>query len=294
MSRTCKGKLYNKESCNREIINDSGWCIFHYPNKTGELIKKFNEALVEEIKKQKEEHSEYIDFTGFNFPSKITFNENFQSLYCGDATFHERVDFTGPVSKTHPMLRDEFNYGMQIDGEAWFYGTRFLKGTNFQGTTFNGDAVFSFVEFGGTASFNEAKFKELAYFTKASFIDGGWFTYAEFNKIARFLDIKVGYTFDFSYAVIKNRFYICVENWLPYKEGLPFSTYSVNIYEMEVYDKGKIIISGNLGVYSEEIIAGISFINNEIKKVEFIDEKWLRLDKKRNSTYLARINKIWV
>jgi len=60
------------------------------------------------------------------------------------------------------------------------------------------------------------------------------------------------------------------------------SMYSVQLRDPLQKTDGKIIVTGDLGINSQDTLAGISLLNTELDKVEFIDETWMHEDNDSN------------
>lgn len=347
MSPQCKGQLYNGDPCPREVIDGSDYCIFHYPNKKGELAEKFQKALEDEIEKQEEEHPEYFDFTGFDFSNEITENflrKQYESVFFNSAIFRKNAKFSSITSKftfQEASFRDAV-----FEEEAWFAGAIFKEDASFYGATFKGTTEFIKAIFKKRARFQDTTFMSLVQFDRAKFENFTWFDGSTFEDRVDFNGVKferyIGFrgtifeehtsfmhatfrnaifnqaifksdtdfmdaifrdagfddtilegTTGFMGAIFKQRvkFEITISSYLFYeniivdglfylkikeyksKEDIP-RKYTCSIREPIIKENGKIIISGNLGSEGS-VYAGISLINTDLDKFEFIDVDWL-------------------
>jgi len=336
----CAVKLHNDESCLREVVPGSEWCIFHYPEKTGELAERFEKAFLEEMLRQ-EKMDRFFDFTGFDFPNMLFFELSFsKEVYFDKAVFRREVSFGDPYQDVILVFREFARFdlatfeesayfdGVNFKGGVGFDSTTFKGGAGFRETTFEGVALFNGATFEGIAGFNEATFKgdarfirttfkegaifdrttfeESAWFfsatfkgdvegsfersvrfTRATFKGDAWFDEVTFKGDAYFLrttfkenlelnDLQVSNELIFSQIILEKRFTLRIEKWmLKTTDTGKTSIYSVQIRDPIVNTNGKIVIKGKLGVNTPEIIAGISILNTELEKVEFIDETWM-------------------
>lgn len=120
-SPQCRGKLYDETPCLHEIIDDSGWCIFHYPDKQKKLIAKFERALEIEIKSQKRDHPEYIDYTEYHFPLDVELNQGeYNAIYAQSAVFHGKLSLGGSTFNELVDFRfATFKKGVAISGSIF-------------------------------------------------------------------------------------------------------------------------------------------------------------------------------
>lgn len=155
------------ETCGRETIEGTNYCIFHYPHKKGELVKKFNEAMREEISKQELRHPNYLDFSGFDFPSDMVFSQNFKNVYFDNAIFRGKVTFKPPKNKPNVIF----------EGEIWFKNAEFKGELDFRNVIIKNTAVFSLTKFSEQVWFSGSEFYKNAWFDEVTF--KAWVTFDE-------------------------------------------------------------------------------------------------------------------
>ncbi len=182
MGQQCGGKLYNGDPCPRKVVVGAEWCIFHYPEKTGELVEQFKIAFEEEKRRQEEEHPDYLDFVGFDFPDDIEFEKEVPTVNFNKAVFRGTIAFVITeqskfVFKGNAFFNDvTFNnfvgfIGATFKGDAFFEGTVLSSLVFFGEVTFEGDVLFFGATFKGPTRFSEVTFKKVAEFTKVTFGD---------------------------------------------------------------------------------------------------------------------------
>jgi uncharacterized protein YjbI with pentapeptide repeats len=338
-----------KEPCPRAVVEGTDWCIFHYPDKNGELALIFELEYLKERKRQEDEHPDFLDFEGFDFPNAITFYDNLPEIFLNFAVFREAVSFRG-VDKnfifqdtarfkeaifkgaaefSHATFKDGAEFSettfdgrtwfnkVTFDGRTWFSKATFNEGPLFDNVTFKGyanfeNAIFSTAKFNqttfkGDARFSETIFKRAASFVSATFdgsamfdevtFDGdAWFREATFKGDTKFNDatfkgdakffntIYVGTAnfrnltlfkeFSLGGINVKNNFYLEVSNWSSITNNeVTFNL--ILLWEPTIEGKGKIIVTGTLGEYNDNLIAGLSLLNTELDRFEFIDADWI-------------------
>jgi len=202
MGEACRGNLHDGSPCLRGVVQGSGYCIFHLPDKEGELTERFEEAFLCEVERQREAHPDYLDFTGFQFPTIVIFSINLPNIFFDNATFNMPCYFCvfsghpENIYFTHIIEEQLFLKPITFEGTAGFLGATFEGDAGFYGATFEGDAGFDGAKF-KEAWFDEAKFEGSARFHGAKFegdagFDGAkfkeaWFDGTTFKGSARFL-----------------------------------------------------------------------------------------------------------
>lgn len=252
-SEQCKGKLNNDKPCPREVVPGSEWCIFHYPNKKGERVEQFKRAFSDETKKQESKHPEYFDFTGFDFPIEMKFNENFKDVYFKSAVFRKDVSF-GDVRKGKEII---------FQGNANFNLAIFQGYTSFDDATFRGNVWFVGATFKGRVGFDNATFEGYA-----------WFVGSIFEGDAFFSEIQLSAGLILNNFIIEKRFTLN-PNYVEQTTNVDeLNTSLVEISDPIIKQDGKMVISGNLGKVTSNLITGISLLDTDLTRVDFVDETW--------------------
>lgn len=172
----CNGRYHNGDLCGRPVFGESGWCIFHLPGKEEELIEEFQRLFENEKSSQMRLHPDFLDFTGFNFPSPVIIDKDLTNVGFKEAVFNDYVLFWD---------MDE-QKSISINGKACFNNSRFMDFADFSNVRFQ-DACFNNSLFMGIADFSNTVF-ERAYFRgvdfkgDSRFIETRLLIYADFSK----------------------------------------------------------------------------------------------------------------
>jgi uncharacterized protein YjbI with pentapeptide repeats len=184
----CSGRYHNGDPCRRPAVEGNGWCIFHLPEKKEEHYEEFTGLLEEEKGSQLRLHPEFLDFTGFSFPSPVVIEADLPTVYFKDAVFHDYVLFWDVKGQK----------SVRIKGDAWFNNCTFMDVADFSGALFR-DAWFSGASFKDLVDFSNAVFRR-AYFTGVEFKDDSRFIEARFLGYADFGETRFWGDGDFSGA----------------------------------------------------------------------------------------------
>ena len=283
---------------------------------------------MDERRKQEEEHPDFLDFTGFDFPDDITFDKNFSTVYFREAIFRKRANFSRFDEKPSVTEEDLLFFGITFEGNAVFDGATFEGNAEFVGVTFEGNAEFIGATFEGYAWFSGTTFNKMAEFDGVTFKGYTPFYRATFNEIVGFVTTVfegyagfvgatfkgeagfVGATFEgealfdeatfegdavfdgvtfkgytaftmlsissqilFEKPTIERIFILHISQLKQHCEN---DGYSVDIRGPLFDEYGKFVITRSLGT-TQGFIAGISFLDTEMEKIEFIEEDWPRL-----------------
>jgi len=283
----CKGKLYDDRPCLRKVISGSDWCIFHYPNKNGDLIKNFDSILTKEIEEQRADHPNFLDFTEFDFPNYVRFDFNLPHVYFGRAVFRNDVSFVKGSESFFSYDNPEI--GIIFEGKAWFYGATFEKEANFFFASFKKEAVFSFTTYKETVFFQNITFEGSVRFTGAKFNKSAWFGGSIFRGLSRLMQLEIAGNFYLRDVQIENRLFIDVKKWLNKSENSS-PLISCLVIRDPIFGKfGRLIIRDKIGIINKKIVAGISFLRTELDQVEFIGEEWPNSDNDKRKIIIDEI-----
>ncbi|NVM23676.1 MAG: pentapeptide repeat-containing protein, partial [Desulfobacterales bacterium] len=194
------------------------------------------------------------------------------------ATFEKDAIFGGATFKKRAMFIDTtFRRSVRFKGVKFSRYTTFKRvifnTANFKDAIFETDANFGGTIFKGTANFRGAIFEGRAWFNYVTFEGNVRFNGATFMEDSRFR-LRIFSIMNFNRITIEREFNINI-NWMPVKYEKGIMSYSVQIRNPIIGKKGKIVISGSLGVKEKEYVAGISLLNTDLSKIEFIDESWI-------------------
>lgn len=302
---SCKGKIYewpNEKPCPRTVVPNSQWCIFHYPNKKSKLAEFFSNEFNNELIQQKKEHPDIFDFTGFDFPEDIKFNEDFETVYFQNAIFRKKVSFFSGITDPGLTFRGNANFrNTEFQADAIFTQATFQHHAIFDHAKFHGDAFFDYVEFRyvtefivttfkRNAIFGFSIFKKDAKFRSAIFSGNSFFTYVDFlgetdfdraefhgfgdffgavfNQDSYFQNISINDIIHFQYITINKRLWLETNYVKKYRFAITM------ISEALFSEKGRIIIKGNIGIIEPNFLGGLIIRNTELNNFEFINEKW--------------------
>ena len=296
---------------------EGAWCIFHYPSKAGELVERFNREFVEERRKQEEEHLDFLDFTGFDFPDEVTFDKEFSIVYFRKAIFRKRANFTTIDEKSFVFAGDALFDGATFEGNAGFRRATFKGDAGFRRATFKGDAGFDWATFEGgawfggatfegeavfygatfekDASFNEATFEVDALFGGVTFKEYGVFGGATFKEYAVFDETTFEGKAWFDRATFKGDVEfteLSISAQTSFKNTVIERKFRLNIlkwghppentsYTLDIRSP----VFGEYGKLvitgslgtTQDFMAGFSLLDTEFEKIEFIEEDWPRL-----------------
>jgi len=132
----CHGFSSDGSPCLKECVNDSNWCIFHYPNKTDELISRFENEFQKEWSIQEKAHPDYYDFTGYDFPIFLNFqSETLPKISFNKCTFRKDIHFKNVIFNGRIDFREcIFKYGLfmincDINDDILMHSSEFLNHT---------------------------------------------------------------------------------------------------------------------------------------------------------------------
>jgi len=310
--RPCIG--FNKDGpCDREIVDDSDWCIFHHPNKSDELNNFFMDEFNIELIEQEQNHPDYYDFTEWVFPIKIEFSFDLPKSYFnstvfkGDVIFHKKdegivfneVEFKNTVFEKNAyfmdaVFLDEVGFTAVFMGDAAFVNAEFhsslIMSSEFQKTV-----LFHAVKFQGLTLFNGSKFQDKSFFNNTEFYKNTffndmilnkytYFTNSSFNELSimsntileegiSLFDISIKNNFSINNCHIGGRSHLTIKDWGD-KNNIYFFINNVTLKNNSIFT-----ISGDLGKYDDKnnIIYGISILNSNLDQFNFIDEDWPKL-----------------
>ncbi|MFA5869032.1 MAG: pentapeptide repeat-containing protein [Candidatus Bathyarchaeia archaeon] len=214
-------------------------------------------------------------FNGATFKGDARFN---------GATFKESAGFHGATFEGHARFDGAtFEgsagfHGATFKGSAGFDGATFKGHAGFDGATFEGDAGFDGATFKGSAGFNGATFEGHARFNETTFEGDASFNTTNFNGLTTYKLISVHKVIDFTYTRISSLFNLEVNQWIKDNTDDSIQLSLIKIRRPSFSNGGRIIITGNMGKYEGNHLSGISFINSELINVEFLDDKWIRLN----------------
>jgi uncharacterized protein YjbI with pentapeptide repeats len=170
------------------VIEGLNWCIFHLPDKKGKLVKEFQRLIDEEKSSQERLHPDFLDFTGFSFPSPVIVDGDLPNVCFKDAVFHDYVLFWNVKGQER----------IEINGNAWFKNSLFMDVADFSEAKFQ-DAWFNNARFKGLADFSRSFFRR-AHFNGVEFEDDSRFTETSFQIYADFTEARFREDGDFTGA----------------------------------------------------------------------------------------------
>ncbi len=281
------------------------------------MVERFNREFVEERRRQEEEHPDLLDFTGFDFPDEVMFENELPMVYFKNATFRKAVSistldevsfvfegdavfsgatFEGDAVFSGAIFKGDAGFdgvtfkgyagfsGATFEGYVWFREVTFeervvfdeatfVKYTVFRGITFKGGAKFFRINFKGGAGFTEVTFEKRVVFDFATFEGGAWFDGITFKGDVGFTELSISAHTSFNNTVIERRFILNILKWGYPPENI---SYTLDIRSPVFGEYGKMVITGSLGT-TQDFNAGISLLDTEMEKIEFIEANWPRL-----------------
>jgi uncharacterized protein YjbI with pentapeptide repeats len=184
----CNGRYHNGALCRRPVIEGFDWCIFHLPEKEEKHIEDFERLFENEKSSQIRLCPDFLDFTGFNFPSSVIFDTDLPNVCFKGAVFHDYVLFWDINEQK----------SVSINGNAWFNNSLFMDVVDFSGARFQ-DAWFNNATFKGLADFSKSVFDK-AYFNGVDFKVDSRFSETNFLRYADFREARFRGDGDFSGA----------------------------------------------------------------------------------------------
>jgi len=251
--------MYDDSPCPRESVSGSEYCIFHHPQKTGELILRFKNALIDEKKIQKKLHPDFVDFTEFQFPEKIEFTNVLPKVSFIRSVFHEDVFF---------QSTDENKFIFK--GFADFNNAIFKGNVSFSKAIFENNALFYDVIFEKPAQFILTTFKGFVSFARTTFKGDAGFVSTSFEKNVIFSNIKLEGIMRLIDFYLKLTMQIEISKWLKPES---FTASIVLIKHPRCERDGRVVISGSMGEF-KEFLAGYTFDCSDLTNIDFINEKW--------------------
>lgn len=258
-------------------------------------MERFNREFVEERRKQEEENTDVLDFTGFDFPDEVTFKKELSNVYFVKAIFRKDVNFPSvTIEKPFVFNGEALFAGATFEGEARFTGAIFEDISAFVDCIFKEEARFTGVIFKEYTAFYRATFEGNVWFTGATFEDavafGGatfqrdtwfdhvifkrdvWFDGITFKGHADFTMLSVSSDVLFDKITIEQIFMLHISKW---EQGINKDNFTVDFRVPMIGEYGKIIITHSLGT-TNGFIAGISLLDTQMDKIDFIDVDWPR------------------
>jgi uncharacterized protein YjbI with pentapeptide repeats len=163
--------------------------ILHDPPNPGKNSDRFNEALNEKVREDKEsQDSDLVNLSGVVFPDMAIHSErvfkkfvNFSHVQFAKGANFSRAQFKEGADFSDSQFGDLAVFdNAKFGGKAFFVGTvtKFNKRASFSDTQFAGTAEFFNVEFCEQANFYGTQFSREIRFKNAQFLDGANFSRA--------------------------------------------------------------------------------------------------------------------
>ena len=241
-----------------------------------------------------------VYFTKAIFRKGVSFelnglNDEKSFVFEGEARFHGATFKGSARFNIVTFERIAWFDGATFERDAWFSEAIFKKSAIFDNATFKGYARFGSVTFEGSAQFGrvtfedyvdfkKAIFEKLSWFGMATFEENTWFSEATFegptgfNRVTfkgdtEFTMLSISSQVLFKNHIIERIFTLNISQWKQHGEN---DDYTVDIRDPLFGEYGKLIITRSLGT-TQGFMAGISLLDTEMEKIEFIEEDWPRL-----------------
>jgi uncharacterized protein YjbI with pentapeptide repeats len=250
------------------VHKDSGkeYCVFHAPkDKKGISTEEFNILVFAEINRCVAAETK-CDFSGTVFPGDIDFQKINEKKLLPAIDFF-RAQFSGKAAFFEAQFSGESTfYRAQFSGEATFFEAQFSGEATFFGAQFSGEAHFMGAQFSGKADFFEAQFSGVASFNGAQFSDEANFFGAQFSGKAYFFGAQFSGKAYFSYAKFS-------------KEAQ---------FKGKTFNKQTTYINLNIDnriLFENVVLKKLSFIDTDLRKVDFLNCDWPELKDGRRILY---------
>jgi len=203
-------------------------------------------------------------------------NSTFKNItYFDGSTFEGSVDFQGAVFENRAdFFNNDFNK------KANFDGVKFNKLAFFDNSQFNDLATFKNTNFGDSASFCRVYFIKGVDFSNAIFLNTTLFDYSNFKEVSNFQEIVIQDIMSLRQTMVEGRLNFNVKEWKDSQRNEKTTLIIFN--DPIVTQNGKIILEGTLGKIDKQLIKGVSLLNTELEKIEFINEEWPHLNNNVN------------
>jgi len=222
-------------------------------------------------------------FQGTRFNNRTRFEETtfYESTEFRNSIFKESISFDNTVFQGSAdfqgvTFEKRADINAVFDKKVTFDGVNFNQLAHFDNSHFNELASFRSSSFAATAAFRRINFNQGVDFTRANFYKDAMFDYSDFKEVSDFDRILIQNTMSFRQITVEGRLNFKVFEWRDSRRI--DNTTLVLFNDPIVLEYGKIIIQGTLGKIENNRIKGVSFLNTELEKIEFINEEWPRLN----------------
>jgi hypothetical protein len=275
---SCKYLMHGGKLCGRSL-HDENLCVFHSKDIEGKK-NGYNKAFWAEFKRQKDNEETY-DFTGFIFPSPISFEEKkfekkaiFLSSRFSENAYFKEAQFSGDVNFEAAIFKGEADFErVEFTKNAKFYKSKFFGKADFMLSKFYGEAIFAEVRFSGYADFRETRFFGWANFIQTKFLGDTKFWGTRFSDEVNFSEITINNVNKFS-----------MQNTTLYDVDGLFEFIEANKKKFKYSNKTEFLPDNFSLILGEEAMARYPIFSRKIK-----DDMYLLKFKKRH----PKLHFIW-